>query len=67
MEHPVDEMRLCVQWYGYQNESLSYGLRTAEDALKLYRAMSARDEYADVASAYRLRKILGYDPLKGSR
>lgn len=63
-----------AEWLGYQEEQLSYGLRSPEDALKLHAYWEARpdtlpemadedfdDEGEDIC-AHRIAAV-GYDPM----
>lgn len=72
-EHPVDKMRAIAEWLGWQEENLSYGLRSIADAEKLYDYWQANpdlpemadvlfDDDGDEVAPHRI-KALGYDPL----
>ena len=47
----IDSMRSCLHWYDAQSETLSRGLRSTSDALKLWRwwtiPMKGLPPYAD--------------------
>ena len=65
------EMLVVVEdWLGYQHEDLSFGLRNAFDALRLYDYWQAHEdtleEMADQWEPEARVAALGYDPLEGS-
>lgn len=70
-----EELEAAATWLGFQHEDLSYGLKTGEHGLKLWRAWQADqklpefcdegDGEIDVAAlTERAKKILSYDPWK---
>ena len=73
-----EQLEAAASWLGFQHEDLSFGLKTPEDGLKLWRGWQSDpelpefcDEYEDANDAKtlsaRVRKILGYDPWKRAR
>lgn len=70
-----EQLEAAAAWLAYQEEDLSFGLKTPEDGLKLWRAWQADpelpefcdecegDEDRNVILA-RTNEILGYDPWK---
>jgi len=68
-----EKIAAVADWLGWQEEQLSYGLRSTEDAFKLYdywRADQnlpemADEDYADEDTDLTLHRIaaLGYDPM----
>jgi hypothetical protein len=55
-----------ADWLGWQDEDMSYGLKSGEDALKLYAYAQAHDELGEMADEWEpkdRKKALGYDPL----
>ncbi|UYL84929.1 hypothetical protein pEaSNUABM55_00156 [Erwinia phage pEa_SNUABM_55] len=73
-ENAREKLKAVENWLGDQEESMSYGLKTPEDALKLYDYWDVRrdnlPEFADIRvddegrfmSIFR-KDALGYDPL----
>lgn len=68
-----EELEAAAAWLGYQHEDLSYGLKSPEDGIKLWREWRSdpdlpefcdEAENADegVAMLGRVVAILGYDP-----
>lgn len=67
-----EQLEKCVHWLQCQNESLSFGIRTTSDALKLHSEWTANKslpefcdaDYDDDGTDLGLmrKKILGYDP-----
>ena len=70
-----EELENVAAWLGYHHEDLSFGLKSAEDGLKLFRAWQADPalpEFCDYdptetvketkARVARVKKALGYDP-----
>lgn len=57
----------AADWLGWQDEDLSFGLKSAEDAIKLYAYSQANSgslpEMADEWEPKDRRAALGYDPL----
>lgn len=41
------DLYLAIQWYDYQCDDLAYSLKSAEDALKLWRYAKAHPELAE--------------------
>ena len=72
--NPREKLAAVAHWLGWQNEDLSFGLRSPEDAIKLYDYWDVRgdslpemaDEYVDdegrFVAIFR-KDALGYDPL----
>lgn len=66
-----EQLAAAAEWLGWQDEYLSSGLKSADDALKLWRFWQARpygpemaDEECDGFDVAALRvEALGYDPL----
>lgn len=70
-----EQLEAAQTWLGFQHEDLSFGLKSAEDALKLWRAWTSDPELPEFCDApetarekretlSRIRSILGYDPWK---
>jgi hypothetical protein len=70
-----EQLEAIASWLGYQHEDLSFGLKSPEDAIKLFRGWASDpklpefcDECEGEADRKRLltrtKKILGYDPWK---
>jgi hypothetical protein len=70
----VDQLREALRWLALQPPELSHGLRTAEDAIALWRAWYCDQDLPDmlaspktVAEAKRLRRFfsrtIGYSPI----
>lgn len=61
-----EQLAACESWLGDQDETFSDGLRSPEDALKLYRYALANDhhlaEYAEDWHKRDLIAAIGYDP-----
>lgn len=68
-----EKLLAVAEWLGWQEESLSYGLRSPEDAIKLYHYWQLNKELPEMAdedfddedddiSKYRV-EALGYDPM----
>lgn len=55
------------RWLAYQEEDLSYGLRSISDAVKLYLAHQEGQDmrFPDRWSSAQRIAVLGYDPLPG--
>ena len=56
----------AADWLGWQDEDLSFGLKSAQDALKLYAYAQAHpdlDEMADSWTPGQRRAALGYEPM----
>lgn len=76
-----EQLLAAADWYGIQNEDLSFGLKSADDALKLWRFWCSSDaskqglaEFCDAPeSAEEWRntlvlfdKVLGYNPFENA-
>ncbi|QGZ16212.1 hypothetical protein Hena1_00360 [Erwinia phage Hena1] len=73
-ENPREKLLAIATWLGYQTESLSYGLKSPEDAIKLFdywdihrdvvpeMADERTDDEDRFVSIFR-KDALGYDPL----
>ena len=70
-----EELALAAEWLGWQDENLSFGLKSAEHALKLWRYWQAHPELPEMADSdyddegklvgpKNRRKALGYDPMR---
>lgn len=70
-----EQLEAAAWWLGMQHEDLSFGLKSPEDGLKLWKGWLADpelpefcDQYEDAKDARtlscRVKKILGYDPWK---
>lgn len=66
-----EQLVACADWLGWQDESLSFGLKSTADGLKLwshwYANRATLPEFADSWTAQQRRKALGYDPLDGKQ
>lgn len=65
-----EQLDACAEWLGWQNETMSYGLKTPEDGLKLWRYMKAHDELSDAADDWLPENriaALGYCPFQNER
>ena len=64
-----EQLAACADWLGWQDESLSYGLKSPADGLRLWAYWYARQdtlaEFADSWTPKERRAALGYDPLDG--
>lgn len=67
-----EQLAAAAEWLGWQDENLSFGLKSAEDGLKLWAHWQAHPEFPEMADeeidhrgtvAKERRKALGYDPL----
>lgn len=59
----------AADWFGWQDEDLSFGLKSAEDGIKLYAYSQAHSELPEMADEWKpkdRRKALGYEPLNRS-
>lgn len=60
------KLNAVIQWLSFQTDDLSFGLRSAEDAIKLYDYAKANPELPEFADDWgkqdRLAAV-GYDPL----
>lgn len=62
-----EQIENIAEWLGYQEESLSFGLRHAMDALRLYDYSMAHPELHEMADEWEdadLIAALGYNPLE---
>lgn len=60
-----EQLEACANWLGYQDENMSFGLRSPEDGLKLWRYAQTRedlDEFADNWNAADRILAIGYCP-----
>lgn len=56
----------AADWLGWQEEDMSFGLKSAEDAIKLYAYAQAHPELPEMADEWDpkdRRKALGYEPM----
>lgn len=65
-----EQLVAAAEWFSYTNEDLSFGLKSGDDALKLWKHMindagESLDEFADSWPKSVLISVLGYDPLDG--
>ena len=60
-----EQLAAAGQWLGYIHEDLSFGLKTPEDGLKLWRYNFSRDtdELPDEWDGAELVHVLGYNPM----
>jgi hypothetical protein len=67
-----EKLESIAEWYGYQSESLSDGLKSIEDGIKLYNYFQAHEELPEFCDepdddgndlAEHRIAALGYDPL----
>ncbi len=61
-----EQLAAVSEWLGWQEEDLSFGLRSAMDALRLYDYAQAHPNLPEMADEWRARSriaALGYDPL----
>lgn len=74
-ENAREKLAAIANWLGWQHENLSYGLKSPEDAIKLYDYWDVRgdslpemaDEFMDDEGRYVAifrKDALGYDPLE---
>lgn len=64
----VNTLKSIVFWYDLQNSALSEGLKTPNDAIRLYKYANRKGnqhlpELADLWPASERIKALGYDPM----
>lgn len=62
-----EQLAAVAEWLGWQDESLSFGLRDSMDALRLYDHARAHPELPEMADEWAsLQRVaaLGYDPLE---
>lgn len=76
-----EELEAAFNWLGYQHEDLSFGLKNAEDGMKLWRYWQTHQdaeslpEFCDEAETdaegrllrRHIKKAVGYDPWARSR
>ena len=58
-------LKATADWLGWQHEALSFGLKSAEDGIKLYQYAQDHPELEEFAEDWLprdLRKALGYNP-----
>lgn len=59
-------LKAAAEWLGDQEEDLSFGLKSAEDGIKLYAYAQAHPDLPEMADEWEpkdRRKALGYEPL----
>jgi hypothetical protein len=59
-------LKLIESWFSWQDENLSDGLQTVQDALRLYQYAQAHPDLPEMADEWEpkhRRAALGYDPL----
>lgn len=62
-----EQLTAVADWLGWQDESLSFGLRSSMDALRLYDYAQSHPDLPEMADEWRPRSriaALGYDPLQ---
>lgn len=71
-----EQLAAAADWLGWQDENLSFGLKSAEDGLKLWKHWQANSELPEMADeecdecgsvTEERRKAVGYDPLVRAR
>ena len=65
-----EQLEAAAEWLGWAAESLSFGLKSADDGIKMWRHMVHDGgvnlpEFADHWPKHVLISVLGYDPLDG--
>lgn len=74
-ENAREELLACATWLGYQHENLSYGLKCAEDGLRLFRYGLAHPELAEMCDEQtgelpgdwlpkHFKEAIGYNPFR---
>ena len=61
-----EQLAAAAEWFGWQEESLSFGLRNAMDALRLWDYAQAHPNLPEMADDWNPKQriaALGYDPL----
>lgn len=59
-----EKMLLVADWLGWQDEQMSFGLRSMRDAEELYdEAMAGDNEMAEDWTSAARKRVLGYDPM----
>jgi hypothetical protein len=56
----------AADWLGWQDEDMSFGLKSGEDALKLFAYAKAHPELPEMADEWGpkdRRKAIGYEPM----
>jgi hypothetical protein len=56
----------AAEWLSWQEEDITYGLKTPEDAIKLYRYALENEDLPEMADTWAYkdrRRAIGYDPL----
>lgn len=64
-----ETLALIADWLGWQEETLSFGLRNAFDALRLYDYAQAHPDLGEMADEWEpcdRIAALGYDPMDGT-
>lgn len=62
-----EQLAAIADWLGWQEESLSFGLRNSMDALRLYDYAQAHPELPEMADDWKPRSLiaaLGYNPFQ---
>lgn len=69
-----DQLEAAAAWLGFQNENLSYGLKSPEDGLKLWRYGQKHIELAELCdnpvgddadwTEDNFKEAIGYNPFK---
>lgn len=61
-----EQLAACAEWLGRIHEDLSFGLKSPEDGLKLWRYNFSRDEdtFPDEWDPAERKHVLGYDPME---
>lgn len=60
------KLNKVIEWLSFQTDDLSFGLRTAQDAVKLYNHGSDNPDLPEFADRWNKQDridALGYDPL----
>lgn len=64
-----ERLAAVAEWLGWQEETLSFGLRNAFDGLRLYDYAQAHPNLPEMADEWKPRSriaALGYDPMDGT-
>lgn len=62
-----EQLQAVAEWLGWQNESLSFGLRNSMDALRLYDYAQAHLQLPEMAEDWAPKSLvaaLGYNPFQ---
>ena len=62
-----EQLEACANWLSYQLEDMSYGLKSPEDGLNLWRHMKANDDLPELADEWDAAdriKAIGYCPFQ---